>query len=236
MFERVCVVQNRIHSSHVIKPPRIAPSILAADFAHLGDEVERVEEYVDLLHVDVMDGHFVPNISLGMPVIASLRASTSLKLDCHLMTLNPDAYLEDLKAAGADLATVHIEVFPDPTNVAALARDVGLEFGLVINPPTPFEAIEPFVEMADMVVVMSVHPGFGGQAFIESVLPKIERVRKFVDSAGLSTDIEVDGGIDVTTIRSAREAGADVFVAGTSIFREPDPVAAAQMLRTAAGQ
>ena len=236
VFWRVRVVQNPIHSSDVIKPARIAPSILAADFAHLGDEVERVEEYVDLLHVDVMDGHFVPNISLGMPVISSLRASTSLKLDCHLMTLNPDAYLEDLKVAGADLATVHIEVFPDPTNVAAMARDVGLEFGLVINPPTPFEAIEPFVEMADMVVVMSVHPGFGGQSFIESVLPKIERARKFVDSAGLSTDIEVDGGIDVTTIRSAREAGADVFVAGTSIFREPDPVAAAQMLRMAAGQ
>jgi ribulose-phosphate 3-epimerase len=220
----------------VIKPARIAPSILAADFARLGAEVERIEEYVDLLHVDVMDGHFVPNISLGMPVIASLRAATELKLDCHLMTLNPDAYFEDLRAAGADLATVHIEVFPNPTNVAAMAREVGLEFGLVVNPPTPFEAIEPFIEIADMVVVMSVHPGFGGQSFITSVLPKIERVRKFVDSAGLSTDIEVDGGIDVTTIRSAREAGADVFVAGTSIFREPDPGAAAQDLRTAAGQ
>ena len=232
----VLSLRNRIHSRAVIKPARIAPSILAADFAHLGDEVDRIEDYVDLLHVDVMDGHFVPNISLGMPVISSLRAATGLKLDCHLMTLNPDAYFEDLKAAGADLATVHIEVFPDPTNVAAKARDVGLEFGLVINPPTPFEAIEPFIEIADMVVVMSVHPGFGGQTFIASVLPKIERVRKFVDSAGLSTDIEVDGGIDVTTVRPAREAGADVFVAGTSIFREPDPGAAARDLRTAIGQ
>jgi ribulose-phosphate 3-epimerase len=220
----------------VIRPPRIAPSILAADFAHLGDEVARIEEHVDLLHVDVMDGHFVPNISLGMPVIASLRAATDLKLDCHLMTLNPDAYLEDLKSAGADLVTVHIEVFPDPTPVAEIAREVDLEFGLVINPPTPFEAIEPFIEITDMVVVMSVHPGFGGQAFIDEVLPKIERVRKFVDSAGLSTDIEIDGGIDVNTIRPAREAGADVFVAGTSVFRAPDPVAAAEMLRTAAGQ
>jgi ribulose-phosphate 3-epimerase len=220
----------------VIKSARIAPSILAADFAHLADEVGRIEEHVDLLHVDVMDGHFVPNISLGMPVIASLRAATNLKLDCHLMTLNPDAYLEELKAAGGDLATVHIEVFPDPTAVAAAARDVGLEFGLVINPPTPFEAIEPYIEIADMVVVMSVHPGFGGQAFIEPVLPKIERVRKFVDSAGLSTDIEVDGGIDTSTIRSARQAGADVFVAGTSIFREPNPVSAVEALRTAIGQ
>lgn len=230
------MIQNRIHSSHVINTPRIAPSILAADFARLADEIARIEDHVDLLHVDVMDGHFVPNISLGMPVIASLRTATKLKLDCHLMTLNPDAYLEDLKVAGGDLVTVHVEVFPDPTGVASMARDVGLEFGLAINPPTPFEAIEPYIEISDMVVVMSVHPGFGGQAFIESVLPKIERVRKFVDSAGLPTDIEVDGGIDASTIRPAREAGADVFVAGTSIFREPSPVTAVESLRAAIGQ
>jgi ribulose-phosphate 3-epimerase len=229
-------VENQIHSIIVIKPSRIAPSILAADFAHLADDIGRIEDHVDLLHVDVMDGHFVPNISLGMPVIASLRAVTDLKLDCHLMTLNPDAYLEDLKAAGGDLASVHIEVFPDPTSVASMARDAGLEFGLVVNPPTPFEAIEPFIELVDMVVVMSVHPGFGGQAFIEGVLPKIERVRKFIDSAGLGTDIEVDGGIDANTIRSARDAGADVFVAGTSVFRAPDPVAAVRGLRIAIGQ
>lgn len=220
----------------MIKPPRIAPSILAADFAHLADDVGRIEDHVDLLHLDVMDGHFVPNISFGMPVIASVRATTDLKLDCHLMTLNPDFYFDDIKAAGGDLATVHIEVFPDPTAVAALARDAGLEFGIVINPPTPFEAIEPFIELADMVVVMSVHPGFGGQSFIESVLPKIERVRKFVDSSGLGTDIEVDGGIDAKTIGPARDAGADVFVAGTSVFRAPDPVAAVQGLRSAIGQ
>ncbi len=220
----------------MIKPARIAPSILAADFAFLADDVARVADHVDFLHVDVMDGHFVPNISLGMPVIASLRAVTDLKFDCHLMTLNPDAYLEDLKAAGGDLATVHIEVFPDPREVAAIARDVGMEFGIAINPPTPFEAIEPFIEIADMVVVMAVHPGFGGQGFIDAVLPKIERVRKFVDSAGLATDVEVDGGIGESTIRSARDAGADVFVAGTSVFRAPDPVAAVHELRTAAGQ
>ncbi len=220
----------------MIKPPRIAPSILAADFAFLADEIRRIEEHVDLLHVDVMDGHFVPNLTLGMPVIASLRKVTHLPLDCHLMTLNPDSYLEPLKQAGADIATVHIEVFPDPTEVAAIARDVGLGFGLVVNPPTPFEAIEPFIELADMVVVMSVHPGFGGQAFIEAVLPKLERIRNFVDSAGLSTDIEIDGGIDPGTIRPARDAGADVFVAGTSVFRAPDPVLAVRELRTAIGQ
>lgn len=220
----------------MIKPPRIAPSILAADFAHLADEIERIEDHVDLLHVDVMDGHFVPNLTLGMPVIASLRKVTKLPLDCHLMTLNPDHYLEPLREAGADLATVHIEVFPDPSEVASMARDVGLGFGLVINPPTPFEAIEPFIELADMVVVMSVHPGFGGQAFMESVLPKVERIRNFVDSAGLLTDIEIDGGIDPGTIRPAREAGADVFVAGTSVFRAPDPVLAVRELREAIGE
>jgi ribulose-phosphate 3-epimerase len=217
----------------VIKTPRIAPSILAADFARLGEQVALVEAQADLLHVDVMDGHFVPNLTIGMPVIASLREVTDLPLDCHLMTLNPDAYLEELKAAGADLVTVHVEVFPNPVTVAARARDVGLGFGLVINPPTPAEAVEPFIELADMVLVMSVNPGFGGQKFMPEVLGKLERVRKFVDSAGLATDIEIDGGIDMTTIRSARDAGADVFVAGTSVFQAEDPAAAVEELRTA---
>ena len=217
----------------MIKPPRIAPSILAADFTRLGEQVALVEPHVDLLHVDVMDGHFVPNLTLGMPVIRALRASTELPLDCHLMTLNPDHYLEDLQQAGADLVTVHMEVFPDPSSVAAATRDLGLGFGLVINPPTPAQAVEPFVELVDMVVVMSVHPGFGGQDFMPEVLGKVERLRKFIDSAGLGTDIEVDGGIDPTTIRAARDAGADVFVAGTSVFHAQDPVAAVAELRKA---
>jgi len=217
----------------VIKPPRIAPSVLAADFARLGEEVALIEAVVDLLHVDVMDGHFVPNLALGIPAIRALRASTDLPLDCHLMTLNPDQYLESLKEAGADLVTVHIEVFPDPSSVASAAREIGLGFGLVINPPTPVKAVEAFVELADMMVVMSVHPGFGGQEFLPEVLGKVEQLRKFVDSAGLDTDIEIDGGIDSTTIRSARDAGADVFVAGTSVFRAKDPVAAVGELRKA---
>ena len=217
----------------MIKPPRIAPSILAADFTRLGEQVAEVEEHVDLLHVDVMDGHFVPNISIGIPVIRSLRTVTELPLDCHLMTLNPDHYLEALKDAGADLVTVHIEVFPDPGPVAASAREVGLDFGLVLNPPTPVASVEPFVELADMVVVMSVNPGFGGQDFIPEVLVKVEQLRNLVDSAGLDTDIEIDGGIDPTTIRSARQAGADVFVAGTSVFRADDPAAAVEELRKA---
>ncbi len=220
----------------MIKAPRIAPSILAADFADLGTDIARVEPHVDMLHIDIMDGHFVPNISLGIPVIASIRRRSDLLFDCHLMTTNPDAYLEPLREAGADQVTVHIEVCPDPSSVAALAREQDLRFGIVLNPRTPFEAIEPFIEICDMIVVMSVHPGFGGQSFIDSVLPKIEKTRKFVDSAGLAADIEVDGGIDTSTIGAARAAGADVFVAGTSVFRAPDPVAAVAELRAASSR
>lgn len=215
----------------VIKPPRIAPSILAADFAKLGEEVARIESHVDMLHIDVMDGHFVPNISLGMPVIESLRSATALTFDCHLMTTNPEAYLEQLKKAGADIVTVHIEVFPDPVAIAAQARSLDLGFGLVLNPPTPFEAVEPYAELCDMLLVMSVDPGFGGQSFIPEVLDKVRRARKFVDSRGLTTDIQIDGGIGPETGAAAREAGADVFVAGTAIFRARDPVAAVQQLR-----
>jgi ribulose-phosphate 3-epimerase len=211
---------------------RIAPSILAADFTRLGEEVARVEPHVDLLHIDVMDGHFVPNLSLGIPVIESLRRVSSLPFDCHLMITNPDAYLEPLKAAGADLVTIHVEVFPDPTAVAQQARDLDLGFGVVINPPTPVEAVLPYLELADMVVVMSVHPGFGGQRFIPEVLAKVETIRKTVDSRGLRTDIEIDGGIDASTIRSAWDAGADVCVAGSAVFRAPDPVAAVAEMRS----
>jgi ribulose-phosphate 3-epimerase len=210
---------------------RIAPSILAADFARLGEEVARVAPVVDLLHIDVMDGHFVPNLSLGIPVIKSLRAVTDLPFDCHLMITNPDAYLEPLRDAGADLVTIHAEVFPDPVDIAAQARDLGIGFGLVINPPTPAEAILPYLELADMAVVMSVHPGFGGQRFIPAVLAKVESLRKTVDSQGLATEIEIDGGIDPSTIRSAWDAGADVFVAGSAVFRAPDPVAAVAEMR-----
>ncbi len=187
--------------------------------------------HVDLLHIDVMDGHFVPNLSLGIPVIASLRKATDLFFDCHLMITNPEAYLEPLRDAGADMVTVHAEVFPDPTGIARQASELGLAFGLVINPPTPAEAIEPYLELCDLAVVMSVHPGFGGQKFIPEVLDKVTAIRKRVDSQGLETEIEIDGGIDATTIRSAWDAGAEVFVAGSSVFRAPDPVAAVAEMR-----
>jgi ribulose-phosphate 3-epimerase len=209
----------------------IAPSILAADFARLGEEVNTVAPYVDQLHVDVMDGHFVPNLSLGLPVIASLRKVTDLKFDCHLMMHNAHQYLPQLREAGGDLVSVHLEVYPDPRPVAAAARAEGLEFSIAFNPPTDFSAVEPFLELCDMIVIMSVHPGFGGQSFIEESLRKMETARKSIESMGLATDIEVDGGIGAANIRRARDAGANVFVAGSSVFRKDDPVQAVKELR-----
>jgi ribulose-phosphate 3-epimerase len=211
---------------------RIAPSILAADFAHLGDQVALVSDVVDLLHVDVMDGHFVPNISLGPPVIASLAAVTDLYLDCHLMITDPLRFLEPLARSGANGVTVHIEAVPNPLPVIAEAEKLGIDVGLVINPPTPFEAIEPFLDHCSLALVMSVHPGFGGQGFLESVVPKIERLRETIDSHALAADIQVDGGITAETAAIARNAGADVFVAGTTIFGSDDPVAAVTELRS----
>lgn len=205
---------------------RIAPSILAADFARLGEEVARVESEIAMLHIDMMDGHFVPNISLGVPVVKSLRAATEAKFDCHMMMTNAASYFEPLARAGADLVTIHIEAYPDPTDAARLAREAGLEFGLVINPPTPLAAVEAHLELCDTLLVMSVHPGFGGQAFIPDVLEKVAAARKMIDSQGLATDIEIDGGIGPDTIRLARDAGVDIFVAGSAVFAASDPVAA----------
>ncbi len=218
----------------MIKPVRIAASILAADFARLGEEVSRVESHLDMLHIDVMDGHFVPNISLGIPVIRSLRAVSGLPFDCHLMTANPEAFLEDMRAAGADSVTVHLEAVPDPAPAARSAREAGLGFGVVINPGTSYEAMDPYLELCDLVLVMSVEPGFGGQEFISSVLGKVEAARRAIDRRGLECDLQIDGGIGPDTIGAARRAGADLFVAGTAVFRRPDPAAAIAHLRKAA--
>ena len=188
-----------------------------------------------MLHVDVMDGHFVPNISLGFPVIKALRSVTELPFDCHFMTTNAGDYLEPLVEAGGNLITIHIEAYPDPRPVARQAEELGLEFGLVVSPDTPVSTIEPYLEMCDMVLVMSVYPGFGGQSFIPGVLGKVERLANVVDSAGLRADIEIDGGIGPETAAQAREAGANVFVAGTAIFRAADPVAAIREIRDATG-
>ncbi len=225
--------QASSYALDVMNSSLIAPSILAADFARLGEEVDAVAKYVDMIHIDVMDGHFVPNISLGIPVIESLRSVTDLKFDCHLMMLNPDFYFASLKKAGADIVTIHLEVFPDPTAVAQRARAEGLEFGIAINPPTPFQALQPYMELCDMIVVMAVHPGFGGQSFIPESLAKMESARNFVESHGLRTDIEVDGGIGPANISRARDAGANVFVAGSSVFGTEDSIEAVKDLRIA---
>lgn len=212
---------------------KIAPSLLAADFSRLAEEIARVEEAADWLHLDVMDGHFVPNISFGLPVIESIRGVSGLFFDCHLMTTNPDFFLPELAKAGVDLVTMHIEAVPDPMDPSERARDAGLGFGLVLNPMTPFGGLAPFVELCDVVVVMSVEPGRGGQSFIEAVLPKIEEAREWVENRGLTADIQVDGGITPDTAPLAVAAGATVLVAGTSVFRANDPADAIKDLRRA---
>jgi ribulose-phosphate 3-epimerase len=212
---------------------KIAPSILSADFAQLADDVERVAAEADLLHVDVMDGHFVPNLTIGPPVVKSLRKRTDLHLDCHLMVDNPGELLEDFADAGADGCTVHIEL-GDPRPLFAAMRELGLRVGLTHNPETPVEAVLPYVEEIDVLLFMSVHPGFGGQAFIPSVLDKLTAARRVVDEGAQPVELEIDGGINRETAPRAAAAGADILVAGSAIFHDDDPAAAARQIREAA--
>jgi ribulose-phosphate 3-epimerase len=212
---------------------KIAPSILSADFAQLADDVERVAAEADLLHVDVMDGHFVPNLTIGPPVVKSLRKRTDLYLDCHLMVDNPGELLEDFADAGADGCTIHIEL-GDPRPLFATMRDLGLRVGLTHNPETPVYMVLPYLEEIDLLLVMSVHPGFGGQDFIPSVLDKLTVARKVVDDNGLSVELEIDGGINSETAPRAAAAGADILVAGSAIFHADDPATAARQIREAA--
>lgn len=214
---------------------QIAPSILAADFAHLGDAVDQIAREIEMLHVDVMDGHFVPNISIGPPVIASLRNATDLYLDCHLMITDPLQYLESFKESGADGVTAHIEAIPNPIPVIEECAVLGLDIGLVVNPSTPVDAITPYVDRLSMVLVMSVQPGFGGQSFIEASLPKVEALRSVIDARALTTNLQIDGGITLANARRARDAGANILVAGSSVFATDDPAAAIRDLKSAIG-
>ena len=212
-------------------PCRIAPSILSADFADLATAIDRISGETSLLHVDVMDGHFVPNLTIGPPVVAAINRHTEMTLDCHLMMTNPGNYLEAFRHAGADWISVHVEV-DDTAALIAEMRALGVSPGLAINPETPFEAIEPWVAKVSHVLVMTVHPGFGGQSFMDEVVPKIRQVAR----AARDTDtlVEVDGGIDARTIGLTAEAGARCFVAGQAVFGQADPAGAVRALRDAA--
>ena len=198
---------------------KIAPSILSADFARLGEEVRRVEEAgADLIHFDVMDGHFVPNLSIGVPVLKSLRKITRLPLDAHLMISEPARYLRAFIEAGANSISVHAEVCDDLAGIAARIHELGARASVAINPETPVERVLAAAEHLDMILVMSVHPGFGGQGFIAESLDKLRAVRREIERRGLKVDVEVDGGIKIDNIRAAAEAGANVFVSGSGIF------------------
>ncbi|CEG22438.1 Ribulose-phosphate 3-epimerase [Planococcus massiliensis] len=213
---------------------KIAPSILAADFSKLGEEVREVEAAgADWIHIDVMDGHFVPNISFGAVVMDAIRPLTNLPFDVHLMIENADRYIEDFAKAGADYITVHVEASPHLHRTIQLIRSFGVKPGVVLNPHTPVEAILPILEDIDLVLFMTVNPGFGGQKFIDSVVPKVEQLSKIIRDKGLSIDIEIDGGINEETIIPCAKAGANVFVAGSAIYSKPDRAAALQKIKKA---
>ncbi|HIX71301.1 MAG TPA: ribulose-phosphate 3-epimerase [Candidatus Enterococcus stercoravium] len=211
---------------------KIAPSILSADFANLGQDVKMVEELgADYIHVDVMDGHFVPNITFGPNVVAAIRPITKLPLDCHLMIEQPELYVADFANAGADIINVHVEATPHIHRVLQLIKSLGVKAGVTINPGTPVAAIAHVLSMADLVLVMTVNPGFGGQKFIPEMMEKVAELATLRDEKGYTYEIEVDGGVTAETIGACKEAGADVFVAGSYIYDAEDPGARIQALK-----
>jgi ribulose-phosphate 3-epimerase len=216
--------------------PRLAASILSADFAHLAREVAAVEAGgADLIHVDVMDGHFVPNLTVGPPVVTAIRRVAQVPLDVHLMITNPDPFLKAYVEAGASLLSVHAEVLPHLHRTVAAIKDLGAKAGVALNPSTPVGVLEDVAADLDVVLVMSVNPGFGGQRFIPHTTTKIRRVRDLLDRVGSRAEIEVDGGIDLATVGAVVAAGATLLVAGHALFGHGNPSAATRALRRAAG-
>ncbi|HOI36098.1 MAG TPA: ribulose-phosphate 3-epimerase [Bacillota bacterium] len=210
---------------------KVAPSILSADFASLGAEIGRVSASADMLHVDVMDGRFVPNITIGPPVVQCIRKATRLPLDVHLMIVEPERHIQAFAKAGADIISVHAEATFHLNRVLDEIRSSGCRAAVAINPATGVFAVEHVLQMVDMVLVMTVNPGFGGQRMIEEALVKVRELRDIATRRGLSLDIEVDGGIDHDTVARAARAGANVFVAGSYVFGAADPAAAADRLK-----
>jgi len=214
---------------------KLAPSILSADFAHLGEQIAEVTRAgADYIHVDVMDGHFVPNITIGAPVVASIRRVTSLPLDVHLMIEHPERYISEFINAGADIITVHVEASAHLLSTIRLIKEQGVKAGVSLNPPTPLSAVDEFIHHVDLILIMSVNPGFGGQSFIPETLPRIANMRKMLDNRKPGIELEVDGGINADNAPAIVEAGADVLVAGNSVFRAGEGISGAmQRLREA---
>ncbi|MTB69117.1 ribulose-phosphate 3-epimerase [Streptococcus uberis] len=213
---------------------KIAPSILAADYANFASELKRIEETdAEYVHIDIMDGQFVPNISFGADVVASMRKHSKLVFDCHLMVVDPERYVEAYAQAGADIMTIHTESTKHIHGALQKIKAAGMKAGVVINPGTPVSALKPVLNLVDQVLIMTVNPGFGGQAFIPECLEKVEEVASLRETLGLTFDIEVDGGVDNKTIAACQKAGANIFVAGSYLFKVSDLVSQVQTLRTA---
>ena len=214
---------------------KISPSMLSADFSRLGEELDRVKESgAEMLHIDVMDGHFVPNISFGMPVIKSIRRATDLFFDVHIMISQPQKYIKTLKEAGADLITFHYEAEGDPAETIRMIHEAGLRAGISIKPGTPAEVLFPYLKDVELVLVMTVEPGFGGQSFMADMMPKLRALRKEAARQGTDFILQVDGGVNRKTVGEAAAAGADCFVAGSAVFGKPDYKEEVTALRTLA--
>jgi ribulose-phosphate 3-epimerase len=209
---------------------RLSASILAADLARLGDQVKLVEDYAEIIHIDIMDGHFVPPIALGPVVVASLRPVTERALHGHLMVEAPESYFDELRSAGLNVVSFHLEAVPEPAPAIRKARDAGMAVGLTINLETPVEAVEPHLDQIDDVMLMGIRPGWSGQELNPDVFPRLEAVRERIESHGVDVELEIDGGVKIQNAQRAVDAGATVLVVASGIFRQPDPAAAAREL------